>query len=672
MKRLLSLLTLLLLLAGCAAGESPAVPCVLDMDPAHGTEVSPLLWGLFLEDINHAVDGGLYAELVKNGSFEFGPKAAMANKHGWQAEEGVSFRVEEGAPFALHPANPHYAVIYNAGSREAGILGCGWLDGMAVTAGARYRFSFFACSGACSRASVALVDTAGTVYAEAEIEGIHENMQSLETVLVPRESCSRNLRLAIRVAPGDELWLDMVSLMPEDTFAGLPVRKDLGELLAALHPAFLRFPGGCAVEGRSEESIYSWKDSIGGGEAFVLYGADLGTGHHALRPQGLDIWNGTATHPYYTSYGLGFYEYFCLCEALDCIPVPVLNAGMTCPIQSSRYIVYRMNTPEFRQCVQDALDLVEFCRGGADTRWGAVRIAMGHPEPFPLPYLAIGNEQWQREYFEHYLAFVEALAAAAEDQPEIYGGTSLIVANGPSSASWEGWDYVDGYCPWDDPLTALVDEHYYEDPDWFLANTHRYDSYDRSLAARVFLGEYASRTNLWRSALAEAAFMTGLERNGDVVAMACYAPLLGNGTDCQWTPDLIFFTGTDAWGTVNYQVQKLFMNHPVARTLPLTLEAGGVEASAGLSPSGALVVKWVNTTGAPVTLSLTGPDPADWAEEGVLTLLSADTLAAVNTREDPLRVAPVEQTLAVGPETRVTLPPRSVAVFTLSPLPARP
>ena len=319
--------------------------------------------------------------------------------------------------------------------------------------------------------------------------------------------------------------------------------------------------------------MYSWKASIGDGRAMVINGQET-VGDIALRPQGEDIWSGTRTHPYYTTYGLGFYEYFCLCEALGCMPLPVLNAGMTCPVQSPHYTVYPLRSAEFRQCVQDALDLAEFCRGGAGTRWGAVRIAMGHPEPFDLRYMAIGNEQWQSEYFDHYLAFVEAFDAAEAENPEIYGNIGFIVANGPTSSSAEGWDYVEGYVGAEDTRTALVDEHYYNSPEWFLTHTDRYDSYDRDLPAKVFLGEYASQSNQLISALAEAAFMTGLERNADVVFLACYAPLFGNATVNQWTPDLIFFNNTEAFGTVNYQVQRMFMANRPATVLPSALDSG--------------------------------------------------------------------------------------------------
>ncbi|MGN0298673.1 MAG: alpha-L-arabinofuranosidase C-terminal domain-containing protein, partial [Lachnospiraceae bacterium] len=293
-------------------------------------------------------------------------------------------------------------------------------------------------------------------------------------------------------------------------------------------------------------------------------------GDVAVRPQGKSIWSGNTNYPYYTTYGIGFYEYFLLCEDLHCLPIPVLNAGMTCPIQSNHYLVYPTNSKKFQQLIQDALDLVEFCRGDADTAWGAVRISMGHKEPFVLKYIAIGNEQWQSEYFEHYTLFVKAFEKAAKENPEMYGDIQLIVANSTSSGDIVGWNYIHEHS--DNTTTALVDEHYYEPADWFFTNTTRYDNYDRSLNAKVFLGEYAAQANTLYAALSEAAYMTALERNGDVVKMACYAPLFANSTLNQWTPDLIWFSNHSVYGSINYYVQQLFSNNSGCLALPATLE----------------------------------------------------------------------------------------------------
>ena len=568
------------------------------LDASH--DISDTLYGIFLEDINHALDGGLYAELVKNRSFEYGGIAGNQNKHGWTsidlAEEFLEFSVIDGTEdgSCLHENNPHYARLTCTNSDvRPGIFNKGYLSGMNLEEGGEYVFSAYLKSpdGYNGSVTVGLIDHGG-VLAYGEISGITDQWQKYELTLtigspVPMEdSQGTNLEkaasvLALQIDRGT-VDMDMVSLMPVDTYRDLPIRKDLGEMLEALNPSFLRFPGGCVIEGRDEESMYSWKDSIGSG-AQLTVGDVTTTGGVEVRPQSYSIWKGTQNHPYYTTYGIGFYEFFRLCEELDCMPVPVLNAGMTCQVQSPRYIVYDTNSEEFRQCIQDALDLVEFCRGDASTQWGSVRIAMGHEEPFALKYIGIGNEQWQSEYFQHYRLFVEAFNEAAEENPELYGDIRLIVANSTSSGDRVGWNYVEDCADWGDEITTLVDEHYYEAPSFFFTNTHRYDSYDRDSQAKVFLGEYAAQSNTLEAALAEAAYMTGLEKNGDVVEMACYAPLFGNRLQSQWSPDMIWFDNVTAYGSVNYHVQQLYANNKGITNLPteLTVDAAAAEGLSG-------------------------------------------------------------------------------------------
>lgn len=482
------------------------------------TPISGTLFGLFLEDINYAVDAGLYTELVKNRSFEYGALAANGAQHGWlTTADSVTMKVVSGSADGLNANNPSYAVITNSASDLQGIANLGYLDGISVVGSTRYNASVYLRGIASVQLSIETKD--GDVLAAESFNAASSEWHKYECTLTPSVTADKNLLFVLRIGSGS-VDADMVSLMLEEGFAGLPIRPDLGEALKALSPAFLRFPGGCVIEGRSEESIYNWKDSVGGGIDYSINGVPA-VGDPAARPQVTDIWSGNKTHPYYATYGLGFYEYFCLCEALGCLPVPVLNAGMTCQVQSPKYIVYPLGSAEFKQYVQDALDLVEFCRGGGDTAWGSVRIAMGHPEPFPLKYIAIGNEQWQSEYHAHFEAFAEAFTKAAKKDPVMYGDIELIVANGTASGSIEGWGYISDY---PDDITTLVDEHYYESPNWFLTNTLRYDAYSRNRDAKVFLGEYAAQANNMTAALAEAAYMTALERNGDVVEMACYAP----------------------------------------------------------------------------------------------------------------------------------------------------
>lgn len=564
----------------------------LALDASHG--ISDTLYGIFLEDINHALDGGLYAELVKNRSFEYGGLAGNQGKHGWSVWPGTGdsfdFSVIDGSGdgSCLHENNPHYARLTNRDETERLYLSNrGYLSGMNIRGQEDYTFSVYLKSteGYDGTVSVEL-NRQGATLARGEITDITEKWAKYELTLSAEEQTAgadladSALTLDLGISRGS-VDVDMVSLMPVDTYKNLPIRRDLGEMLEALHPAFLRFPGGCVIEGRDEESMYSWKDSIGNG-ARLTVGDVTTTGGIEVRPQSYSIWKGTQGHPYYTTYGIGFYEFFELCEALDCMPVPVLNAGMTCQVQSPKYIVYDINSEEFRQCVQDALDLVEFCRGDGSTRWGSVRIAMGHEEPFALRYIGIGNEQWQSEYFQHYRYFVDAFNDAAEKNPDLYGDIRLIVANSTSSGDRVGWNYVEDCADWGDEITALVDEHYYEPPSFFFTNTHRYDSYDRDSQAKVFLGEYAAQSNTLEAALSEAAYMTGLEKNGDVVEMACYAPLFGNRLQSQWSPDMIWFDNTTAYGSVNYYVQQLFANNKGSVNLPTELTVD-TAASSGLS-----------------------------------------------------------------------------------------
>lgn len=574
------------------SGTAASGTASLTVSDSGAVPISENLFGIFLEDINYAVDAGLYAGLIQNRSFEYGELASGGAEHGWALTGGADPQPGDALPFAvvdgsgdgtaLNANNPHYAVLTNAGTTAEGIYNSGYLKGLAVTGGERYTASLFARGN--TVLTLSLEDGSGKVYASGSVTVGGMEWTRYTAVLTPSESVSKDLRFCVRLAPGtaDALALDMVSLMPEDTFAGLPIRKDLGEALQALNPSFLRFPGGCVIEGRDDGSIYRWKDSVGGGIPFTVNG-ESAVGDPAARPQVVDIWQGTAKNPYYCTYGLGFYEYFSLCEALDCIPIPVLNAGMTCQPQSgSNYKVYSVSSDEFQGFLQDALDLVEFCRGGADTTWGAVRIAMGHEEPFPLPYIAIGNEQWQNEYHRHYELFVEAFEDAARKDPALYGDVKLIVANGTASGSTEGWNYVDDY---PDSVTALVDEHYYEAPSWFLSNTKRYDAYPRDRDVKVFLGEYAAQANNMTAALAEAAYMTALERNGDVVELACYAPLFGNDTRNQWEPDMIFFSRTGHYLTPNYYVQQLFGNNAGTSYLPTRVEVQMEQSQSALGGS---------------------------------------------------------------------------------------
>lgn len=609
-KKFLSLLlviTIFLLLAGCGKAqeeESDSTsnnPSSKDEEPMKLTanytinadrqtlnetsEISDILYGIFIEDINFAIDGGLYVELVKNRSFEYGSVAANENRHGWINSNPsiLEFDIIDGSIDKTHlnENNPTYARLSNSSSSYEGIANVGYLDGLAVNDNETYIFSAYlkTDSNYSDPIRVSLYNKDGTIYAEDTIDQISDEWHKYDLSFNSANKVSKDLYLSVEIMAGS-VDIDMVSLMAEESYHNTKIRQDIGQYIADLNPSFIRFPGGCVIEGRDEESIYNWKDSIGNGLEFTING-ETSLGDVATRPQGKSIWNGNRNHPYYTTYGIGFYEYFLLCEAVDALAIPVLNAGMTCEVQSPKYIVYPLNSLEFYQYLQDALDLVEFCRGGEDTYWGSLRIAMGQEEPFQLKYIAIGNEQWQSEYFAHYQAFVEAFEEAAISNPEMYGDIELIVANGTMSGSREGWHYLDTHP--DDKITTLVDEHYYESPNWYLTNTKRYDKYDRDASAKVFLGEYAAQSNNLQAALAEAAYMTGIERNSDIIKMACYAPLFGNSTNNQWLPDLMFFSNTEIHGSINYYVQQIFAQNVASNLLPGTLDISENQADNDLA-----------------------------------------------------------------------------------------
>ncbi len=595
-------------LTGCNKGENPQettkapnnvnqkTPDVYTLSINGSTEnldksydISEILYGLFLEDINHAVDGGLYAEMIKNRSFEYASLASGGNKHGYVTtnNDAVDFKVVNGSTdgTALNENNPQYAIIKNTGTDFEGIYNTGYLDGMAVEADKEYVFSVFLKSldGYNGSVKIALKDKDGNDIATGSIDSIKNEWWKYEVTLKANATVNKKLGCYLMIENGS-VAADMISLFPTDTYNNREngLRKDLVDYLAALNPKFLRFPGGCVIEGKSLETAYSWKDSIGNGLEFIINGEKT-VGDVAARPQGIDIWanlNGVSSHPYYVTYGVGFYEYFLLCEDLNCLPVPIVNAGMSCPIQSPNYQVVPTDSEEFKQYIQDALDLVEFCRGDATTKWGAVRVAMGHEEPFDLKYVGIGNEQWQEEYYAHYALFKEAFDKEKKDRPELFGDIELIVANGPASGDTFGWKKVKANGGLE--YAGLVDEHFYQTPDWFLSNVNRYNKYDRE-STPVFLGEYAAKSNNWEAGLAEAAFMTGIEKNADIVKMACYAPLFGNSTDVQWTPDLVWFKNNQVWGSTNYYVQQIFSTNVGTTMLDasLKLETKGNDGLSG-------------------------------------------------------------------------------------------
>ncbi len=568
-------------------------------DEVHG--ISDMLYGIFFEDINFAADGGLYAEKVINRSFEYGELAADDELHGWSKVGEPMLSVIKGDKLGgLNENNTNYLVITNTTTGFAGVQNRGFLDGMAIEKGANYYFSLYAkdLKGGSTPITVNLVAD-GRVAATGKIPAVGTQWEKYELTLVSDITATQNVYLQVLTESG-KIAVDMVSLFP-DTYKGHGMRIDLAEKLADLQPKFLRFPGGCIIEGIDAETAYNWKDSVGVGENGlpVEFGGKLGD--VAARSYGVNLWtNLGATDdplPCYMSYGLGFYEYFQLAEDIGAVGVPVINCGLFCQMRGKGPV--DMYTPEFEQYLQDMVDLVEFCRGDETTVWGQVRISLGHEEPFELKYIGIGNENEGKDYFERYEAFLERFNEEKAKNPELYEGIELIYSSGAFDAthsvnyvkSYENaYDYVNKNGITIEEYAGATDQHYYNDPQWFLENTDYYDekNYKRSFsemtdtpyggAIQVFLGEYAARSNRLEAALAEAAYMTGLERNGDIVRMAAYAPLFGNLTATHWAPDLIWFNNHLSTGSISYYMQKLFSNN--AGTKLLRTEFDGALISA--------------------------------------------------------------------------------------------
>ena len=545
----------------------------------HG--ISDLLFGAFFEDINFAGDGGLYAEMAANRSFEFTTLAADDGLFGYAPVGDAQLRLTNDALTGLNENNPTYLTLTNPGESPAGVSNRGFLEGMAVKAGERYRFSVYARSDTYDSPITVRLCEAQSVLAQTEIVGIDENWHKYSVLLDCPSSASKDVTVQLLIGKGS-VDLDMVSLFPTETYRNREngLRKDLVDTLAAMEPRFLRFPGGCVIEGESAETAYHWKDSIGvdvSGEPILWNGA---YGDVAVRKQGISLWTdlGATEDPYpsFMSYGLGFFEFFQLCEDIGAAPVPVLTAGLYCQMRGKGAV--SMDSDEFQADVQDMLDLIEFANGDENTKWGAVRASMGHPAPFDLTMVAVGNENEGELYYERYVAFLEALQNAQENDPETYGGVELIFSSGASDGL-NGGMYLPSYQFAKDYLNgaedvssfaAATDHHYYQSPEWLMQNADYYDPdhYSRTVshmtdtvyggAIPVFVGEYAGRSNTLRAALAEAAYMTGLERNGDIVKMASYAPLFSSLTARHWAPNLIWFNNETVVPSVNYEVQKLF------------------------------------------------------------------------------------------------------------------
>ena len=563
-------------------------------------DISDLLFGVFFEDINFAADGGLYAEMVANRSFEFTALAQDDALYRWNSVNNAEISVKSDKKHSLNENNPNYLVIKGNGEKS-GIENRGFLDGMSIVEGKTYNASLYAKGEYNGKVYVNLaVD--GKVVATDYIDDISSKWQKYTFTLNSSVTANKGVTLQV-LTDGGEVYFDMISLFPEDTYKNREngLRADMCQLLEELQPRFLRFPGGCVIEGYDMNSAYDWKDSIGvneNGDPLLFNGK---YGDVAVRSQGVSIWTNMSTtddlFPSFFSYGLGFFEYFQLAEDIGAVGVPVLNCGLYCQARGKGPV--DMESDEFKKYIQDMLDLVEFCRGGVNTKWGKVRASLGHPAPFELKYICIGNENWGQDYFVRYSAFLDAFNKAKAENPKLYEGLELIYSSGVDDGT-SGADYLASYEYAKEELNKMnstnaldfagaTDHHYYNDPQWFYENADYYDekNYPRSVqnmtdtkyggAINVFLGEYASWSNTLNSALSEAAYMTGLERNGDIVTMAAYAPLFSSVTARHWSPNLIWFNNSGSMGSINYYVQKLFSLNQGSAVLNHTFNGAKVE-----------------------------------------------------------------------------------------------
>ena len=551
--------------------SASASDVVLDVWTARiGAKIPATMYGIFFEDINYGADGGLYAEMIKNRSFEF-----PQNLQGWKALGDI--RVMDDGPF---DKNPHYVRMTPSGHREkATAIENEGFFGVSFEKGKKYRFSLWARVpyGGSDKIRVELCDPASDIdwtdMARAEITVNSGEWKKYSVMLEPSHTAEAGvLRLFLDRNAKHPVDVEHISLFPEDTWKGHEngMRRDLAQALAELKPGVFRFPGGCIVEGTTEKDRYQWKNTVGPVEN---------------RPVNRNRWEDCFTNrlatDYYQSGGLGFYDYFLLAEEIGAAPLPVLNVGMVCQYQNNP----EDHTPldSLESYIQDALDLVEFANGDVSTKWGALRAEMGHPAPFGLKYMAVGNEQWGPEYVKHLAPFVKAIR---KQHPEI----KIIGSSGPGVDD-DKFNYL--WPEMADLGVDLVDEHYYRNEDWFLDNAARYDSYSRK-NPKVFAGEYAchpkgNKRNLYKGALSEAAFMTGLERNADIVNMCTYAPLFANINGWQWRPDLIWFDNFNTLLTDSYEIQRLYSRYKGTDVIPVTMNgkpAAGKDGQQGIYASG--------------------------------------------------------------------------------------
>ncbi len=641
------------LLSGLAYAQAGKVITIKANQPV--ADIQPTMWGVFFEDINMGADGGLYAELIKNRSFEFF-KPLM----GWKTEQKPFV---EGAVTILNrlennSANPRFlrVKLNDAVKGDLSLTNEGF-RGMGLKKDLRYDFSFlYRTSSTGIKVHVELLNAKSEVIGSAVTTPAVSANWGKQVLGLNANATELKGQCRIWFEGKGEIDIDMVSLFPEDTWKKRPggMRADMVQLLADMKPGFIRFPGGCIVEGFDLSQRYQWKKTIGPIDQRQLI---------------INRWNFEFAHrpapDYFQTFGLGFFEYFQLAEDIGAEPLPILNCGMACQFNSAELVPLDQLDPYIR----DALDLIEFANGDVNTTWGKIRATMGHPAPFNLKLLGIGNENWGPQYLERLALFQKAIKAK-------YPQVKLITSAG-TDPDGSRFDLLN---------TGLrkmnvdyIDEHYYRRPEWFLQNAKRYDSYPRE-GSKIFAGEWAAQSdktvsinnkNNWLTAITEAAFMTGLERNAGVVHMASYAPLFAHTDGWQWTPDLIWINNLSSYGTPDYYVQKLFSLHKGTRVVPITagndVIAGQDSLYAAASTDAAtneLIIKLVNASGKAQSNTLSIEGVKKLSNTGKLIELQDNDLSRVNSFEEPDLVSPKESTIKIkGKKFAYTSAPHSLTIL---------
>jgi alpha-N-arabinofuranosidase len=633
-----------------------------------GVDISKGMIGLFFEDINYGLDGGLYAEMIENRSFEFLDSRGtndnyyqiFAGDYGWKpypcGGAGAVLSIKMETP--LNDVNPHY-LEFTASESQPGFSNKAY-DGIFMKKDMKYKVSFYARAAQYEGDIRIFVIKDDKIAATSVMqEKINSEWKKYQLELVASEDISEGT-FVIELTKQGVVCFDFISMMPEDAVLGL-FRKDLAELLKEIKPGFLRFPGGCIIEGNNLENRYQWKKSVGKPEErkanwnrWAVHGNNESN-------------NFTSKYRYYNqTLGIGYYEYFLLCEYIGAKPLPVVNVGLACQYQSTELVP--SDSEEFKEYIQDALDLIEFANGSVEKGWGKLRAEMGHPEPFNLEIIGIGNEQWETEkvdFFHRYTLFEEAIH-------KVYPEMKLIGSAGPNVNSQyytDAWEFYNKKGKEKADFAYAVDEHYYVKPQWLCENTHFYDEYSRDV--KVFAGEYASHChnddkglkndNYWLAGLSEAAFITGIERNADVVVLASYAPLFARIGYSQWSPNMIWFNGEKSYGTPSYYVQKLYSTQMGDYTLKATADTEEAYYTVSYdNKDKAVIIKLVNSSEKEITVNLN----MDFeVSSNGKTFVMKGQLEDLNSVEEPYKVAPIEGEISISKEMNYKLEPYSFHVI---------